>query len=951
MYLGIVNFYDPEKKFGFISANNFRMPNKSEFQDRWLKFYFFDKLNISPQEGNVVIFDISKHNGKFIATNVNKCNISSHKKLILQYCIYSDTISVEKREKVRIINRYGKTYHYQDTRKYYSLFSILNISTYDVLETLTILLEKKGYDCFYKAFIRVVDKVIEVDLFHQFVKNNNESTIELFNRLFKHLDVNQEVSLSSKYKFLTPFSSVSAHAILKENEVKLDNQKEREYLKNAIYKKNVFDLFYDKDDKKKIREGEKDILPSFFRRMSKCALSLEQYRQQIYAQMLEKTNYIIDNEIETSKYSLKSLLDFSKLYGRFADKVHENRLLYVCTNKPLIDFLNLLHREDLLIGIESRILNNDNYKKCNYRIECLYTKVIEHFSNLNNTYLKLNYDHQQNAKDAYFNYLVKLATNRLSKIFSQENRYVRSSNELIAQILDTEYILQSLPLPDKSWGTLIKDISIDKLLKTAIEAVKNQPSWWSYAHSEAIWSIIDKEQSDLFHEVIGENYDCNDIKQVNRFYNLRFLHIDDINVHSLLMNSSIDDIADYGMCFILKKFSSSVQMILIEKITSALDSNGNFFDTVYNKRSDMIEKLITNKLIDKSQFDFLSFHDKFLLNKRYVDGLISIEQAKNHLLQYSYNMSLFECHACRLGIVDILCSYLEEENTDKALDCIRTIMKIPRNSYNISRDSSWIDYLCTRLKNLHRRNEIDYCSYGIYVDSSTLLPRIPNDLFDWSSVLYFDLSKNRHNSKLDSNKLYVYIPTYFHTYLDFIKEKLDAPIFESYIDITSFLQNNTLGVSENTIIPYIISICCNSYFDAILIKKGVPVELIKGYTDKYSDPHFLELISDIIHLEATEKHDIFPNHGDHPDEADIIRNFNLRFTTPLSLESARYLASTNSMNSGITVTTNSISSSTQYHCDDWTTSYGFTCIPERLVPEYLFRLTYLFRTNCFNLNL
>lgn len=947
MYLGIVTFYDSNKNFGFISTNNFMMSDKPDFKDRWQKLYFFDNLKKSPRIGCFVVFKLSKHKGKYIATNVDKCNLTTHKNLILQYCIYSNIISVVRREKVCEKNRYGRiSYHYQDVRKYYSIFDLFNISINDVLEPVLTLLEKKGYECFIKTFIRVVDTVIKADLLSCHLRSNNESISAAIKGLFEKLDINQEVSICRKYRFLTSFSSDPAQVILKEDDILLENQKEREYLQNMINKKKVFHLFYDDDDKSKIRRGELVNIPSFIRRMNKCGLSLVQYRQQIYSQMTEKTNYIIDSEIETYKYSHKSVIEFQKIYGSFADQAHENKLLYVCANKPLIDFLNLLQNHDnLLTGIESGLLKL-SFEKIHYSKRNIYISVKKHFSNLYNTYLKLNDDHQKSAYDAYFDHFVLLLNKRISKIFSDENRYVRSSNELIALILDIDEILKLLPLPNNLWISQLKKTIKNKLLEIAIEAVKNQPDWWSSAYSEAIWLSIDNEHCVLLHELIVGRYDSNDLKQVNRFYQLRFIHLDEVNVQDLLINSSMDDILNYGLCFIYQKFNSSIEKIIIEKIKSSLNKDGNFLDNTFSRRSDFIENLLKKKLIEPSQFDFLSFHDKLLLNKRYVDGLITIEQAKNYMLQHGYSTLVLECNTCRKALADILCSYLEDEDTDKALDCIRTIMKIPRSNYYLYYDSSWIDYLCNRLKKLPNRNGIDFFSYGIYIDNNILFPKIPNDVFDWNSVLYIDLSYNRCNSKLDPNKLYVYIPTFFHKYLDNIKKKINSSIIDSYIDVTSFLQNNTLNISEKTIIPYIISICYNSYFDNILINKGVPASLIERYSISYSDQLFLERISDIMRLEATEKHDIFPRHGDHPTEANIHCNLKMRFTTPLSIEAAKFIACAYD---GITVTTNSFYLSSSYHCDDWTTSYGFSCTPAHLIPKFIFKLTYLFRTNCCNL--
>ena len=919
LFIGIVNFYDVQKEYGFILTNSFGM-NKLAGLVNPTKIFFtkgsikeLDTNNLSYEQ---VVFNLVVSKGKVKAINVRRYDYSKYKKLALSYCIYMNNIYSERRVK-RMKKHYCITrYEWVTEKETISVFSYFDVRAIDVLKELVELQKKTGDDEVKKRFDYILSNVWKNTNYFSFISKDSDNAIKQESkRLLECL--NPQTSAELVFNHPRLICIVNDQVVQEYNNI--TKRKTEIKIEDIIFNRTVLNSYYDKNDKRKLKNNTKVSTPYLLRLVALCSEEKQQgYIKKITEIMKESVISYVDNEL--NKCNTGEVLNFIKYYSQFVDSSAKNRMAKIYDEKVVKDFYIIFHP---LHHISDHNL---------YNIYEEYNKLTEKQKIL--------------ASQYYKDYYLKCAS--LTSI----------TNDSIDEFVN------KIPVPKDSWKTDACDVIIERA-NERIDTLLNSKDWEHdinigiFREGINVKEVLPKNRIEYYIKYSNDLLfnDC-PLRLLGNAIKLDFIDESTIDINSVLTIRNLSNIVDKGN-FNINKFDYSADLI-VGKIKDYINNYGVLFRKENHNQELYLNFLKCFAERNQPKLAFLPSCDKLELLSRDIVVPISIDEIKDELLNIgpqNCSETLFNHQHTPEAICRIISSYSKNICSDSSMDEIKEWVKLlllTNKQNKIDKDLFF---------NVISRIPFNSDSFdcGVNLEKREFIPTI-NDFspcykFISSICRYIKIETFRYDynssglKKIEFNHPHLIVPTSYFTEdeLQILIRNLGCNIINKSTD-SVFVEASFFKINEeDLVIPYLVTRVLFEHFkqevlsEKLSFKTCFPIDTVR--TREY-----YQMVSNVIGMHAWSGKSILYRVGDRDSYVDVGDCFSVEFTKPIDFR-IYYLFKRIQSKLVLSEEKDKISYSDIYSYGTWSTRYEYEYdnteeYKSKLVSPMITTLFYTYMIGC-----
>ncbi len=849
LFIGIIKFYNKEKEFGFIVANNLGMKNDKRFIASTQNFYIGkDSFIELPKLGRLVVFQPAIFNGKLKAINVRQYEIERDRDLALAY--YNRKNFIYYIDKERIHSGYN-TEEYIEKKHCISILKLSGIYRYELIYDYCEEYKEKGSEAILLGLSKLVYSAGGEEEYYRTLKSNYDNKgkeLEAINYMFSILDAEVSCKIVLQHPSLQSFAPTSllleiAGDLNPDYGIPIGCKQKYNIckLEKILSEKKTFECYYTEEEKRKKLHNYYLPETEFTSLLHSCSEDIRPiYLQKIYEQMHDGVNSFICTIQNETKKSKKIFL---LIYGDFIDKQQEDII------KRSID-------DDIINEIEKQI-SRALESKCSIEWFETYAIIISNDYFGNNTYI------QENVKEDI----------------------IKSVIQIVHQIM-TNFSLNEYSL--RNHGTYLKIkkiIESNKFIKeTCIEPVKNvvkeefrilfrnlvfdgiYDSFFIKDFKEVFDNKEQKELVELFSDEILKNASLGKI--YNYFHLIAGIEVP-VTTKELLRTKTINEVISCGPFFSrLSDKGLSYLNDIIQIIKNNCNSNGDFIIDgapdgerslfVGTFISDLRREDAINNLINQ-----LSFHDRVVLSQSKVFGfdLATKDDVRKELLNIGVcgdaSHILQRLRHCSHALVEIITSTqcLTNRDINEKILWLRKYYSIQNREYiDIEERQKYeqrllkywegikktmgFDASLHGMDFIRRQVALSYCDYKKHANFLSVIWKAAT-IEDSNYVVEFKKDVFKEFAKDEVERIEVIIGNHFEEIGEDIRIKVDKS--DDY-DLNTVLSYITVNVLNN------ISIDSEN------------MELIS-----INDPKLIKDVSSILQMTAKDYMEAFWRVGDRGD--------------------------------------------------------------------------------------
>lgn len=854
LFMGIIKFYDAKKEFGFILTNSFGMKNFAGMVEP--SKIFFSKssikdLDLNDSDGERVVFNLIATKGKTKAINVRKYDYSKYKKLALSYCIYMNNIYTEHRVKKWKKHYCISKYEWVTEKETISIFSSFHVQAIDVLNELINLQKKKGDSEAKKRFVYILSNVWKSTNYFSVISKDSDNSIKQESiKFLECISTKTAAELVHSYPLLR---CIANSQILQEynNLTKISTETQ---IEDIISTKSVFNIYFDKEDKRKLKRNIIVPTPYLLRLVALCSEEKQQdYILKITEIMKESViNYV---EYKLEKCNTGEVLNFKKYYSQFVDGSTESKITKIYDEKVVKDFCCIF---------------NTLYNISNHNLNAIY-----------DAYGKLTENQKTLANQFYKDYYLECAN--LASITS------KSIDEFVNKI----------PVPIESWKYDACQVIMERA-NERIVSLLNSKDWIHdirkgvFQEGLAVKEVLPMDKIE-YYKKYSTDLMCNDtpLRLIGNAISLDFIDESAIDINKVLAIRNFANIVDRGN-FKLYGFNFSTDLI-VGKIKEYLVK----FDVIFNPLNedkklyiDFI-KLFAER--NSSKLDFIPSSDKLELLSHNVVIPISIEEVKDELLKIGprncsetlFNHQYTPEAICRIVSCDSSCGFNDYYAKEKK-EWLKLLLLTNRQNY-VDKDEIKKKFFDSVSKIAFNSNSFD-C--GVSIELQEFIPPINefSECYDLIAKICNFISLETYEYDYQSmsfNKIEYAHPHLEISSTDFNESELetiiaffDNNIFKHSTNKTS-IEASLFEINEkNFVKPYLATRVLFEHLRQKLHLNNISFETLFPL-DSVRTREYYQMVSNIMCMSAWSGKSILYRVGDRNSYVDVGESFSVEFASPI----------------------------------------------------------------------